>query len=153
MTDTVLPLVRSRMMAAVRGRDTRPEKVVRRALHANGLRFRLHVRSLPGCPDIVLRRWRVAIFVNGCFWHAHGCKDAKLPTTRQDFWREKLQGNALRDKKNINALRSEGWRVLVVWECQLDAAKRANNGRFFTALASSIRRPRNSSAIGATYSL
>ena len=153
MTYTVPPLVRSRMMAAVRGRDTSPEREVRRALHAHGLRFRLHVRTLPGCPDTVLPRWRTVLFVNGCFWHSHGCKDAKLPTTRQDFWREKLQGNALRDNKNVDALRTTGWRVLVVWECELDAARRVKNNRFFTALAASICCSRSSIAVDATYSL
>ena len=118
MSDVVSREMRSRMMSGIRGKDTKPELTVRKALFAAGFRFRLHRRDLPGVPDVVLPRKRVAIFVNGCFWHMHaGCKNAKLPSSRQDFWREKLERNIERDKKNIDALIDLGWRVLVVWEC------------------------------------
>ncbi len=118
MSDVVSSEIRSRMMSGIRGKDTKPELTVRKALFAAGFRFRLHRRDLPGVPDVVLPGKRVAIFVHGCFWHMHaGCKNAKLPSSRQDFWREKLGRNIERDKKNIDALIDQGWRVLVVWEC------------------------------------
>jgi DNA mismatch endonuclease (patch repair protein) len=106
------------MMSGIRGKNTKPEHVVRKALFAAGFRFRLHRRDLPGVPDILLPGLRVAIFVHGCFWHRHRkCLYAKMPTTRSDFWREKLEGNESRDRKNVEALLAFGWRVLVVWEC------------------------------------
>lgn len=106
------------MMAGIKSRDTKPEIMVRKALLAAGVRFRLHLSGLPGRPDIVLPRKRIAVFVHGCFWHKHaGCKYAKLPSSRQDFWREKLGRNVERDRENVDALVGLGWRVLVVWEC------------------------------------
>ena len=118
MTDVVSRETRSRMMSGIRGKNTKPEHVVRKALFAAGFRFRLHRRDLPGVPDIVLPGCRVAIFVHGCFWHCHrNCLYAKIPATRPDFWREKLEGNAFRDRRNVAALLALGWRVLVVWEC------------------------------------
>jgi DNA mismatch endonuclease (patch repair protein) len=118
MADVVSAEKRSRMMAGIRGKDTKPEVLVRRALFAEGLRFRLHQSKLPGGPDIVLPSKKVAIFVHGCFWHCHaGCRLAKLPASNADFWRKKLDGNVQRDHKAIELLRSAGWRVLTVWEC------------------------------------
>lgn len=112
------PLSRSEMMSRIRGKDTKPEIVVRSGLHAKGYRFRLHQRDLPGSPDLVLRRFHAVIFVHGCFWHAHiNCKNFKIPRSRAVFWQEKLMGNKERDLRNINALLEMGWRVLVVWEC------------------------------------
>ena len=120
MTDVVNCETRSRMMSGIRGKNTKPELVVRKALFAAGFRFRLHRRDLPGAPDIVLPGSRVAIFVHGCFWHQHRkCQYVKMPTTRPDFWREKLEGNVSRDRKNVKALLALGWRVLVVWECAI----------------------------------
>lgn len=105
-------------MSGIRGKDTKPEMAVRKALHAAGFRFRLHRRDLPGAPDVVLPGRHVAVFVHGCFWHRHaGCHYAKLPATRPEFWKAKLEGNAERDERNVGALRAHGWRVLVVWEC------------------------------------
>ncbi len=105
-------------MSGIRGKNTKPEMIVRRALFAAGYRFRLHRRDLPGAPDIVLPGRRVAIFAHGCFWHMHsGCKNAKVPSTRPEFWRNKLLGNVARDKRAIDALLANGWRVLTVWEC------------------------------------
>lgn len=105
-------------MSGIRGKDTKPELLVRKALFAAGFRFRLHRRDLPGVPDVVLSRKRIAIFVHGCFWHCHrGCKNAKFPSTRPDFWREKLGRNVVRDRENVDILLNLGWRVLVVWEC------------------------------------
>lgn len=118
MADIVSPEKRSRMMAGIRAKGTKPEMLVRRALFAEGFRFRLHQRNLPGGPDIVLPGRKVAIFVHGCFWHCHaGCRYAKLPSSNTDFWRKKLDGNVQRDHRAIEALRSSGWRVLTVWEC------------------------------------
>lgn len=118
MTDVVGPAVRSRMMSGIRGTDTKPEMVIRKALFAAGYRFRLHCRELPGRPDVVLPGRKIAIFVHGCFWHMHlRCKNAKMPSTRQSFWRAKLAGNVERDRIAIGALLAVGWRVLVCWEC------------------------------------
>lgn len=118
MVDVVDRQTRSRMMSGIRGKNTKPEMIVRRAVFAAGFRFRLHRKCLPGVPDIVLPGRNVAVFVHGCFWHMHaGCKYAKLPSSRQEFWREKLERNVKRDGENIDALVSLGWRVLVVWEC------------------------------------
>jgi len=106
------------MMSGIRGKNTKPEMLVRRALFAAGYRFRLHRRDLPGAPDIVLSGRRVAVFVHGCFWHMHaGCKFAKLPSTRPEFWLQKLEGNVARDHRDVEVLLAEGWRALTVWEC------------------------------------
>lgn len=105
-------------MSAIRGRDTKPEMIVRRALHAAGLRYRLH-GDLPGKPDLVFPGRRAVIFVHGCFWHGHDCPMFKLPATRQDFWREKIERNQARDARDHATLVSNGWRVLTVWECAL----------------------------------
>ena len=109
MADVVDAATRSRMMAGIRGRDTKIEIAVRKALHARGLRYRTDVRGLPGRPDIVLPRWKAAILVHGCFWHAHDCGLCRIPATRPDFWREKLEGNAARDRRNEGALCAAGW--------------------------------------------
>lgn len=120
MTDIVSTEVRSRMMSRIRARDTRPELVVRRAMHARGFRFRLHRKDLPGSPDLVFPRHRVAVFVHGCFWHRHeGCRQAAVPKTRTEFWQAKFAVNVARDRRNEQALLLAGWRVAVVWECAL----------------------------------
>ena len=113
---------RSAQMALVRGRDTKPELRVRRALHSAGLRFRLQATDLPGRPDIVFRSRRVAIFVHGCFWHRHddpACKLARMPKSRMEFWGPKLAANAQRDRRNIELLQGSGWTVEILWECEL----------------------------------
>lgn len=118
--DVVSAAKRSKMMSGIRGRDTRPELQVRSYLHAHGLRFRLHRKDLPGRPDVVLSKYRVAVFVHGCFWHRHpGCKFTTNPSTREDFWRRKFAENVERDQRNQEALLHEGWRVLIIWECGL----------------------------------
>ena len=120
MSDVVDPATRSRMMAGIRGKDTKPELLVRRHLHAAGLRFRLNDRRLPGRPDIVFPRYRTAVFVHGCFWHQHqGCRFAVLPKQNGLFWREKLEGNRYRDQRRIEELAVLGWRTFVIWECEL----------------------------------
>lgn len=126
-------------MSRVRGRDTTPEMLVRRGLHARGLRYRLHDPKLPGRPDLVFPKYRAALFVHGCFWHAHGCALSKLPATREDFWKKKLEGNAARDRRTINTLRADGWRVLVIWECALRGPGRRTADDVMAAVASSIR--------------
>ncbi|MXR32153.1 very short patch repair endonuclease [Pseudomonas sp. PICF6] len=118
--DTVDIATRSKMMSAIRGKDTCPEMVVRRFLHGRGYRYRIHRKDLPGKPDIVVPRLKVCIFVHGCFWHRHpGCSFATTPKTRPEFWNEKFEKNVARDLANIDALEAAGWNVLIVWECQL----------------------------------
>lgn len=118
MADIVTPSVRSRMMSGIKGKNSSPEMLVRRLLFSAGYRFRLHRRDLPGTPDIVMPSRKIAIFVHGCFWHAHkGCKYAKTPSTRPDFWSAKLQANVDRDQRAAEKLTALGWRVLCVWEC------------------------------------
>lgn len=110
-------------MAAIRGRDTEPEITVRRYLHAQGFRFRLCRKDLPGKPDIVLPKYRTAIFVHGCFWHLHGCKYSVIPKTRTEWWLAKLEGNRARDEKNRKGLEQLGWRMITVWECEIVSAR------------------------------
>ncbi len=125
MTDVVDASTRSRMMAGIRSRDTKPEMQVRKHLHASGFRFRLNVHSLPGSPDLVLAKWRTVIFVHGCFWHRHaGCSLAYTPKSRQAFWLDKFEKNVARDAAAIAALKAAGWHVIVVWECTLRTAQR-----------------------------
>lgn len=104
-------------MAGIRGKNTKPEMLVRHGLHRRGFRFRLHDRSLPGHPDLILPRHNVAIFVHGCFWHGHDCHLFRWPRTREDFWKEKITGNRERDYRANAQLQSTGWRVLTIWEC------------------------------------
>lgn len=118
--DVVDAATRSRMMKGIRSKDTRPEITVRKYLHAQGFRYRLHSRKLPGSPDLVLPRYRVAIFVHGCFWHRHqGCKYATNPANNAERWKLKFDTNTERDARKEATLRAAGWRVLVVWECEL----------------------------------
>lgn len=116
--DTRNPEQRRRIMQAVKSKDTRPELHVRRLLHAMGYRFRLHRNDLPGKPDIVLPRYKKAIFVHGCFWHAHGCSKGKPPKSRLDYWLPKLEMNVKRDRTKKERLESLGWKVQVVWQCE-----------------------------------
>lgn len=120
MVDHVSPLKRSEIMRAVGTRDTGPELAVRRLLHRAGFRYRLHVKVLPGTPDIVLPRHRAVIFVHGCYWHGHeGCPKARLPKSRPDYWSAKIADNRRRDRDRISLLLKSGWRPLVVWQCEL----------------------------------
>ena len=110
-------------MSGIRGSNTKPEMLLRQALHARGFRFRLHDRRLPGTPDIVLPKWRVAIQVHGCFWHRHPrCPKTTTPSTNYEFWQAKFEANVTRDKAVLGELASKGWRVLVVWECAIGRA-------------------------------
>jgi DNA mismatch endonuclease, patch repair protein len=118
MADIVSPEKRSEMMSGIQGKNTKPEITVRRLLHKLGYRFSLHRKDLPGCPDIVLPKWRKVIFVNGCYWHGHkNCHLFRPPKTRTEFWTNKIEGNQARDRRNHAALQDAGWKVLVIWEC------------------------------------
>jgi len=141
LTDNVDRATRSRMMAAIRGKDTKPEKIVRRALYAEGFRYRLHVRGLPGRPDMVLPKWCAVIFVHGCFWHRHDCRYFRFPKTRRVFWRTKIEGNCARDRYAARELLVAGWRIATVWECAVrDATPSAVSG-VLARLARWLRSP------------
>ena len=117
--DRLTPEQRSAVMSRIRGKDTKPELVVRRLAHAMGYRFRLNRRDLPGSPDLVFPGRRKVIFVHGCFWHGHDCRKANLPRTRTDYWATKIQRNRMRDAASLNALQELSWEVLVIWECEM----------------------------------
>lgn len=120
MADIKSKEARSRNMAAIKGTDTKPEALVRKYLFANGFRYRKNDRRLPGSPDIVLPRYRTVVFINGCFWHGHaGCRYFVWPQNNAEFWRAKIEGNILRDRKKEDQLRAAGWNVIIIWECQL----------------------------------
>ena len=111
-------------MAGIRGRNTKPERVIRSILHRRGFRFRLHRRDLPGKPDLVFPKHRAVILIHGCFWHGHGCHLFRWPKTREGFWREKISSNMARDRRQFSALRDAGWRVATIWECALKGRHR-----------------------------
>lgn len=119
MTDIVDPITRSRMMAGIRSKGTRPETLMRSLLHKRGLRFARTPSELPGKPDVFLPRWRVAVFVNGCFWHMHECELFRMPSSNREFWKRKLSANRARDLKNTRILIGDGWKVLTIWECSV----------------------------------
>lgn len=119
MADNVSRQKRSEMMSGIRGTDTKPELIIRSALHRLGYRFKLHDRTLPGSPDLVLPKYNSIIQIHGCFWHGHDCHLFKWPSTRAEFWRQKITDNRQRDKKNLSILKDKGWRVLVIWECAM----------------------------------
>lgn len=121
MADVVDAATRSRMMAGIRGKDTKPELIVRKFLHQQGFRYRLHPRHLPGVPDLLLPKYHTVIFVHGCFWHQHpGCRYATMPKNNAEFWQAKLASNVERDSKVISKLKVDGWRVVVIWECEIN---------------------------------
>jgi len=124
MTDIVDAATRSRMMSGIRGRNTKPEILIRSLLHRRGFRFRLHDLKLPGKPDIVLPRYQAVIFVHGCFWHAHDCSLFKLPITRSEFWQKKFNKNKKNVQNAISTLLASDWRVCIVWECALRGKKK-----------------------------
>lgn len=123
MADVVNPATRSRMMSGIRGKNTRPELLIRKGLHARGFRYRLHC-DLPGKPDICLPKHRAVVFVHGCFWHGHGCHLFKWPSTRPEFWRAKIERNCEVDRVAENLLSEDGWRLAVIWECALKGQER-----------------------------
>jgi DNA mismatch endonuclease (patch repair protein) len=124
MADIVSREVRSRMMSGIRGKNTKPELLLRRLLHRNGFRYRLHAVNMPGRPDLVFPKYRAVLFAHGCFWHGHGCHLFRLPTTRSKFWSEKIANNRKRDAIVKQLLRKDGWRILTVWECAIKGRTR-----------------------------
>lgn len=124
MTDVVNPETRSRMMSGIRGKNTKPEIIIRSQLHRLGFRFRIHNTKLPGKPDIVLKKYRAVIFIHGCFWHRHLCHLFKWPKTHPDFWKKKINNNHARDKKILDQLIELNWRICVVWECAIKGSKK-----------------------------
>jgi DNA mismatch endonuclease (patch repair protein) len=128
--DTLTPEARSERMGRVRGRDTRPELIIRKLVYRMGFRYRLHDRRLPGAPDLVFKSRRKAIFIHGCFWHRHpdpSCKLARMPKSQLDFWRPKLEGNRERDLRKQSELDAMGWKYLIVWECELRHREQLEN--------------------------
>jgi DNA mismatch endonuclease (patch repair protein) len=117
--DVLTPEQRHYNMSRIHAKNTKPELIVRKWLWHNGYRYRLHKKDLPGKPDIVLQKYQVVIFINGCFWHRHNCKYASTPQTRKEFWEKKLNDNVKRDRQNIRKLRALNWRVLIIWECEI----------------------------------
>ena len=140
MTDIVPSDVRSRMMAGIRGTNTRPEIVVRHGLYRCGFRYRLHASGLPGKPDIVLRRWSTVVLVNGCFWHGHDCSLFRWPGSRREFWKRKITRTRARDVEVKAALAAGGWRVLVIWECALKGRGKRPLGDVFQEADAWIRK-------------
>lgn len=124
MTDVVDAETRSRMMSGIRGKDTQPEMLIRSMLHRAGFRYRLHHAGLPGKPDLVFPKYKALILINGCFWHGHDCHLFKWPSSRPEFWREKIEGNKARDVNNLRKCRDAGWRVMVIWECAMKGNSR-----------------------------
>lgn len=127
------------MMSGIRGKNTGPEMLVRRALFERGFRYRLHSRRLPGTPDLVLPRYRAVVFINGCFWHGHDCAYFRWPTTRPQFWRDKITRTRETDRRSVDALQASGWRVLTVWECALRGRTEEQRRAVYDAAASWIR--------------
>ena len=119
MADNHTAEIRSRNMSRIRSTNTRPEEIVRKYLFSKGLRYRKNVKSLPGCPDIVLPKYKTVVFVNGCFWHMHNCGRFVWPSSNEEYWRKKITRNTKRDDMNYQTLESAGWKVLVIWECEL----------------------------------
>ena len=141
MTDIVDAATRSRMMSGIRGKDTAPERAVRSFLHHAGLRFRIHRKDLPGTPDIVLPRYHAVVLVHGCYWHRHpGCRFAYTPRSNLAFWNRKFEENIARDRRKEAKLRELGWRVFVVWECEVADENRL--GRLVREIRSPSGRPR-----------
>lgn len=137
--DTRSPEQRSRIMQSVRTADTGPEWTVRRLLHACGYRYRLHLKTLPGRPDVAFPGRKKVIFVHGCFWHGHGCSKGRLPRSRLDYWVPKLETNKLRDLRNVEQLRSLGWESLIVWQCET-----ADTEALLKRLTAFLAEPKNS---------
>ncbi|MEB0075833.1 DNA mismatch endonuclease Vsr [Pseudomonas sp. CCI3.2] len=136
MTDVVDAAIRSRMMSGIRATNTNPELLIRKALHAKGFRFRIHVKHLPGKPDLLLPKYKAALFIHGCFWHGHACRYFKVPKTRTDFWLEKIGKNQIRDNRQVEALSALGWRVLIVWECAVRSMKKEKSPLLVDLIAS-----------------
>ncbi|WP_352676773.1 very short patch repair endonuclease [Mesorhizobium australicum] len=144
MTDTVAPEVRSRMMAAIRGKDTKPELAVRHGLHSLGFRYSLHTNRFPGRPDMVLPKYRAVIWTHGCYWHGHDCGAAKLPSSNETYWHPKIKRTRARDIRNAEAVAAAGWRSLTVWECCLRGRNAPGIARVLDAAAEWLRNGKES---------
>lgn len=140
LSDIVDQATRSRMMAGIRSQNTRPELAVRSALHARGFRYRLHMQELPGKPDMVLRKHSAVILIHGCFWHGHDCPLFRLPGTRTDFWKEKIDRNRERDAEVRESLESSGWRCLTIWECAMRGRGRLDFESLIDAVATWLKK-------------
>lgn len=151
MADIVSPNKRSEMMSGIRGKDTKPELLIRRGLFMRGFRFRVHVSKLPGKPDIVLPKYKAVILVNGCFWHGHGCSLFKWPSSRVDFWRDKIEDNRKHDAESLEALKMLGWRTLVVWECTTKGKGKWSAERLLDAIGKWVLEGSEYSEIGERY--
>lgn len=142
MTDIVSPEKRSEMMSGIRGKNTKPEIIVRRLLHRLGYRFRLHRQDLPGKPDIVMPKWRTVIFVNGCYWHGHeDCHLFRPPKSRTEFWTSKIASNQTRDELSQTRLQDAGWKVLVIWECALSKKLSLSDEQLALAIEAALVSP------------
>lgn len=139
MPDVVDAATRSRMMSGIRGKNTKPEMLLRKGLHARGLRYRLHAKDLPGSPDMVFPARKAVLFVHGCFWHGHDCHLFRMPGSRPDFWRTKIERNREVDRRSVEALRDAGWRVGTVWECALKGRTRLDLEAVLDACALWVR--------------
>ncbi|WP_096361476.1 very short patch repair endonuclease [Sulfuricaulis limicola] len=147
MTDIVDRATRSRMMSGIRSKNTKPELLIRKGLFSKGYRYRLHGTKLPGKPDLVFPKYKAVVFVHGCFWHGHNCRIFKWPSKRAGFWKKKILGNKRRDHKQVTALVSQGWRVLVIWECAIKGPGRRDLSYVVERSASWLRSRRKSAAI------
>ena len=145
--DTLTKQQRSERMSRIGGKDTKPEMLVRKCLHAAGYRFRLHVADLPGKPDIVLPKYKTVIFVHGCFWHGHTCHIGHVPKTNSSFWGLKIKSNSDRDTKRILQLLEQGWKVLIVWECAILGKSKLNTEKLLIKLEGFLKGSETQSAI------
>lgn len=150
MVDVFTKEKRSQVMSAVRSKDTSPEILIRKALHARGYRYSLHRKNLPGTPDLVLRKFRAVLFVNGCFWHGHNCSLFKLPTTNQEFWQKKIQANRDRDSTVNKKLFDAEWRVLIVWECSIRGGSKIGINELIVEIEDWLTSSNRYSEIGST---
>jgi DNA mismatch endonuclease (patch repair protein) len=150
MADVVSPEKRSEMMSGIRGKDTKPELLIRKSLHSRGFRYRLHDSKLPGKPDLAFPRYKAVIEIHGCFWHGHDCHLFKWPSSRKAFWKGKITGNMERDRKNHAALEQLGWRILTIWECALKGRTRKPLDDVIEQTASWLRSGKSNSEITGT---
>lgn len=148
MADVHDSATRSKNMSAIRSKNTKPELLIRQIVHAAGFRFRLHRKDLPGKPDMVFPKYRAVILVHGCFWHGHGCHMFKVPTSRREFWLEKISSNQKRDLRDIKGLVDDGWRVLTIWECAIKGSQRLDVETLTQKITNWIRSERISEDIG-----
>lgn len=147
MVDVLSPNQRRYCMSRIRGKDTKPERIVRRGLFKLGFRYRLHRRDLPGCPDLTLPKHRAVIFINGCLWHGHECRMFNWPSANKDFWRRKITSNRANDVKVATGLKQLNWRVLTIWECALRGRDRLDNGILLARVVSWLQSDRRTGTI------